>query len=307
MSNLDDLILIKPKEEFLRFTGVSLDVPTDEQIAKSVATLAKSGRNPIPPQATLRLTWEPLSYEMRGNNGNVVTDYIQVSFGLETDDLARVRANGWLGIPDRRLIRVNDKVDARGQDREWPRYRLTTKDVLHIDIDIDGSVTGKVGQPYSTDVGHVFKVTEGMDMFPRNVQNPVTKHWRVDETNPRRIFMRYPIEKADDYVAPAEVPIRIPRSQSTEAGAVLSDAVATGLTSDALRAAAIASGLVGTKATDLSGVSKQVGFLAAHMEDSDETLVFGTADINEAANNAELVEFLVKKGAVTVDDNGVLA
>ena len=307
MSILDDLTVLRPKEEFLRLVSVALDVPTDEQIEKTAATLrAKGNTNTIAPRASLRITWEPLSYNMRGVNGNLVTDYIDVSFGLDPEHLANIRANGWLGIPDNKLVRVDEKLDARGQTREWPRYRLQTKDILPLDIDVDGSITGKVGQPYSTAVGHVFRCSEGSDTFARNVQDSVTKQWKVDTTNPRRSYMRYPLEMDDSYVAPADVPVRIPRSASTEAGAVFTATVAAGLTSDSLRAAVLASGLVGKNATELSGANRQISFVASHMEDSEETLVFGTAEVNEAANEGELIDFLVKKGAVTVDDSGVL-
>ena len=306
MSNLDDLITIKPREEYMRLKGVELAVPTEDQLEKARATSLSRGNNPPAPRASLRIIWEPLSYEMRGHNGNVVTDYIDVSFGLEPEHLANIRTNGWLGIPDNKLVRVDEKAGMDGQTREWPRYRLRTRDILPLDIDVDGSITGKVGQPYSTAVGHVFKVTEGSDSFPRNVQNPVTKAWSVDTTNPRRSFMRYPVEMDDSYVAPTEVPIRIPRSASTEAGAVISNGVAAGLTADSLRAAVVASGMVGMKASDLSTATRQVSFVATHMEDSDETLVFGTGDVNEAANEGELIAFLQTKGAISVDDNGVL-
>lgn len=307
MSNLDDLIALKPKEEYLRLVSVELGVPTDEQIEKTAATLrAKGSTNTIAPRASLRITWEPLSYNMRGVNGNLVTDYIDVSFGLDPEHLANIRTNGWLGIPDNKLVRVDEKVDARGQTREWPRYRLLTRGVLPLDIDTDGSITGKVGQPFSTAVGHVFRCTEGSESFPRNVQDTLTKKWNVDTANPRKSFMRIPVEMDDSYVAPADVPIRIPRSQSIEAGAVVTDAVAAGLTADSLRAAVVASGMIGMKATDLSSASRQISFVATHMEDSEETLVFGTGEVSEAANEAELIAYLQRKGAVTVNDEGVL-
>ena len=306
MSNLDDLITIKPKEEFLRLLSVELAVPTQEQLEKTIATSRARGNNPPQPRASLRLTWEPLSYNIRGNNGNVTVDYIDVSFGLEPDDLDRIRTNGWLGIPDRRLVRVDDKSGVEGQTREWPRYRLRTRDILSLDIDVDGSITGKVGQPFSTSVGHVFKVTEGQDTFPRNVQDPVTQAWKVDVTNPRRSFMRYPIALADDYVAPADVPIRIPRSASTEAGAVMSTTTAGGVSADTLRAAVVASGMVGMRADELTSAVKQITFLATHMEDDDNTIVFGTGPINEAAGDGELLSFLQSKGALVVED-GVIA
>ena len=307
MSVLDELTTLRPKEEYLRLKGVELVVPTEDQLDKARATSLKNGTNLPPPKASVKLTWEPLSYNIRGSKGNSVDQYIEVSFSLEPEDLARVRTNGWLGIPDNRIVRVDDKVDALSQEREWPRFRLLTKDIMHLDIDIDGSITGKVGQPYSTSVGHVFKCTEGSDAFPRNVLNPVTKVWSRDVGNPRRRYMRYPIELDDSYVAPADVPIRIPRDTSSEAGAVLSNAVATGITSDVLRKAVVASGMVGMKATDFASATKQISFVATHMEDSDETLVFGTGEVSEAANEGELVGYLKSKGAVEVTDEGVLA
>lgn len=307
MSVLDELTALRPKEEYLRLKGVELVVPTEDQLDKARATSLKNGTNLPAPRASIKLTWEPLSYNMRGVNGNTVDQYIAVSFGLEPEDLARVRTNGWLGIPDRKLIRVDEKVDALTQDREWPRFRLLTKDIMHLDIDVDGSITGKVGQPYSTSVGHVFKCTEGSDAFARNEQNPITKQWSKNFKDPRKAYMRYPIELDNSYVAPADVPIRIPRDTSSEAGAVLTEAMATGITSDVLRKAVVASGMVGMKATDFASATKQISFVATHMEDSDETLVFGTGEVSEAANEGELVGYLKSKGAVEVTDEGVLA
>ena len=307
MNNLDNLTAVRPKDEYARLLGLELAVPTDEQLEKARATSrARGNSNPPAPRASLRITWEPLSYEMRGHNGNVVTDYIDVSFGLEPDDLARIRTNGWLGIPDRKLIRVDEKTTAAGQTREWPRYRLQTRDILHIDIDVDGSVTGKVGQPFSKDIGRVFHITEGYDSFPRNVQNPATKMWSVDKDNPRSSFMRYPVEAADDYVAPAEVPVRIPRNASTEAGAVETTTNVNTLTTNSLRAAVEASGMIGMEASKLTGAMRQISFLASHMEDDDTTLVFGTGELNEAANGGELLTYLETKGALSIAD-GVIA
>ena len=304
-NRLDDLIAIKPKTEYLRLVSLELGVATDEQLAKSAETARRNGNTAPMPRASLRVTWEPLSYNIRGLNGNLTTDYIDVSFTIDPNDLERVRTSGWLGIPDRRLIRMDEKLPAEAQRDVWPRYRARTKDIMPIDIDIDGSITGKVGQPYSNLIGHVFEVTEGMDSFPRNVQ--VNGKWTVDATNPRRTFMRYPVALADDYVAPADVPVRIPRNASTEAGAVVDTDAIRRANTDTLRAACVESGLVGMLATDLSGMSKQVNFLAKHMEDSAATIVFGTADLNNAANEGDLLTFLESKGAITINTAGFVA
>lgn len=304
-TSLDDLISIKPKVEYLRLKSLEVAVPTDEQRAKAAATSARNNTFLPKPRATLRVVWEPLSYNIKGNNGNVTTDYLEVSWNLEDDDLPRIRANGWLGIPDRKLIRMDDKLAAEAQKNAWPRYRARTRDVLPIDIDIDGSVTGKVGQPYSSAIGHVFEVTEGYDNFPRNVN--INDKWVEDKENPRRVFMRYPVRMADDYVAPADVPIRVaPVRAESDAGTVVdTDAIRTANT-DSLRAAAVDSGMVGMLASDLSGVSKQINFLNRHMEDSAATVIFGTAALNEAANNGELLTLFLDKGAISVDDAGII-
>ena len=306
MNRLDDLLAIKPQVQYLRLKGVSLGVPSVETIAKAEETAQRNGNQIYGFTASLRLDWEPLSYNVRGVNGNVTSDFIDVSFRIDVPDLERVRTSGWLGIPDRKLIRVDEKLPPEAQRTPWARFRARTRDVLAIDIDIDGSITGKVGQPYSSAVGHVFEVTEGTDYFPKNVQGADGK-WTEDKANPNRKFMHYPIRIDDSYVAPADVPVRIPRNESSEAGAVVdTDALRTANT-DTLRAAVLDSGMVGMSSLDLTGMSKQVNFLARHMEDSENTIVFGTAELNNAANEGELVSFLESKGALTVGPDGKIS
>lgn len=306
VNRLDDLLAIKPQVQYLRLKGVSLDIASQETVEKAQATAQRNGNQVFGFQAKLRIDWEPLSYNVRGRNGNVTSDFIPVSFNIDVADLERVRTSGWLGIPDRKLIRMDEKLPAEAQRYAWPRFRARTRDIMPIDIDIDGSITGKVGQPYSSAVGHVFECTEGNDYFPRNVRGADGK-WTEDKANPNRAFMRYPISMADNYVAPADVPIRIPRNESSEAGAVVDTDTLRTANVDTLRAAVVDSGMVGMSTLDLTGMSKQVNFLARHMEDSANTIVFGTAELNNAANEGELVKFLESKGALTVGPDGRIA
>lgn len=304
MSILDDVIAIRPKEEILRLKGVELSVPTEEQLAKARETASRNGTTVPAPRARLHLTWEPMSYEYKGPNGNVAHDFIDVSFGIDFEDLDKVRNSGWLGIPDTKLIRINEKLGAEAQAREWARWRLKTKDILHLDIDSNGAITSKVGQPFSRAVGRVFRVQEGMDTFPRNIQ--VNGEWKTADT-PRSAFMRYPVEDVTDtYVRPETVPIRLPRTTATEASTDAGPAVSTTVGNDSIRRALVDSGFIGSNAIDFSTMSKQVNFLARHMEDTDATLVLGTAALNKAASDGELIDYLVKQGVVTVDDNGVI-
>lgn len=303
MSILDNVTRIKDKEEFMRLTAVELSVITEEQLAKARKTAEANGTTLPLPRARLHLTWEPLSYTFKGPNGNVAHDYIDVSYGFDFEILDRVRELGWLGIPDNKLIRVNDKVGPEAQDREWPRWRLKTRDILHIDIDETGTITGRKGQPYSTSIGHVFRVTEGRDYFPRNIQ--VDGVWKR-ATEPREVYVRYPVEDVTDtYVQPENVPTRMPRTpiESTE---VSPSAVSGGISDDAIRLAFVESGLVGTPAGDFNTMVKQVNFLSRHMGDSDNTLILGTGELNAKANDGDLLDYLVSKGIVSIDDGGII-
>lgn len=316
MSKLDAATTLQPKEEFYRLLDVSLHVPTQEQLDKARATVKRNGGNNFAPRASLRLTWEPLSYVLKGGaNGNQTTQFIDVTFGLaDGDDLEAqdnvceaIRTNGWFGIPDRKVIRINDRLGYEAQEREWARWRTRTRDVLDLDIDEDGSITGTRGQLYSTSVGHVFRVQEFMDNFPKNVLGKDGK-WARDEANPRRVFMRYPVEDVTDtYIAPANPPQRVVQQREEGPTSTLTASAALNNITASLRQAVIDSGMVGMRASDLMSTAKQINFVTSHMEDSENTIVFGTGDVNEAANNGELLEFLRSKGAISVDDSGVIA
>ena len=304
MSILDDMIKIKDKEEVLRLVSVELSVLTEEQITKARATAAQNGTTVPEPRASLHIVWEPLSYTFKGPNGNVAHDYIPVSFGIPFDQVERVRQIGWLGIPDNKLIRVNEKVGAEAQSREWARWRLRTKDILHLDIDEQGLVTGKIGQVFSNSIGRVFRVTEGNDYFPRNVQ--INGEWKkADE--PRSAYMRYPVEDVTDtYVQPTDVPIRLPRVVAADTTTAGTEPVSKTVDFGRLRTAFEEAGLFGTPASDFSSMVKQVNFLSRHMGDSENTLVLGTAELNGKANDGALLDYLIEKGIVTLDDEGII-
>ena len=64
--------------------------------------------------------------------------------------------------------------------------------------------------------------------------------------------------------------------------------------------------MVGMTESYFDTKSRQINFIATHMEDSANTLVFGTTDVSTAADEGRLIDYLKEKGAVTVED-GVLA
>ena len=311
--SLFDEIRFKPREEFLRLQSVELSVPTDEQLAKAADTLKRQGRDPIPPRAQVVIRWEPVSYVLvGGDHGNVTTDYMEVSFGLEPDELQRVRDLGWLGIPDNKVVRGNMKRAVEQQDRQWTRWMRRNRvddatSVMHIDVDKDGSVTGKAGQLYSFDIGKVFRCEAGVDEFPKRERDSAGA-WRTSKTDTNSLFMRYPLEDVTTtYVAPENPPqvILQRRDNATPAAAVSAVAARAqgGLTAEVLKSALSAAGIIGRSASTLRNTNAQIRVLD---EGSTVAPALAHTELAQAAEDGVLLEYLASKGAIEIDDAGII-
>ena len=290
------------REDFLRLKGVELSVPTDEQLAKMRAD------NPdIPAHIQMVVTWEPLSYRIEGGKyGNQEADYIRMSKGdglsklesvSEQEALANIRAGGYPAVPSAALIKLArglEKKDPAKMTRPYERFMVAAAKLgIHLDIDLDGSKTGKPGSLYSNDVGKVFKCTAGFEEFPTPGENEKGQfRWNWDETTSR--FMRIPVARADDYVQPEEVPVRVIESSDDGEKVQAAAAAQTVDTSDALRNAISVMGLVGTDVESAKSTAKGVA-----LRSISKAPVLGSAEVMAALNAGTFIEYAEGKGVIT--------
>lgn len=287
----------KARKEYLRLTGVSVDVTSEEML-----TQWRDKRPDAKAVAQMIVTWEPMSYRKEGGKyGNIETDYIKMTVGdgLTDEEAESVRHAFWRGIPtDKRMSIPKNLSDAR---RLWERWMIKARQAgLRLEIGEDGNFT-------SPDVGTVFEVEAGFDTFP---QWDANKGKRGGWTDPSKgetassIYARYPVAKASDYVVPDDVPVRFVSSDDDTGPAVTATAgVSGGVTAAQLAAAFTEAGIAGMKATDLEKAATQVDIINRNGKVAP---ILFLPEIQAEAQNGTLLAYAETKGAIVIDDDGVI-
>lgn len=288
--------------EYLRLKGISVSVITDEQIAKAVA------KNPnFKPSASFKVEWEPLSYRLEGGRyGNLRTEYLPFTFGLDADQLAAVRAMLWrgAGTVGRRMTIPNNVGEAR---QPWQVFMVKAK-AAGLDI----SVNPDTGDVYSKDVDKVFAVEAGYITLPARIQDPAAKGgWRDSDPSKGEKaytpYVRIPVEKVDNYVQPEDVPVIFVQSSDDDTTpampAATSTATATGVTPEALAAALAEAGLIGERADSFDTAAKQINVTNRF---GAKAPVLFSSEVQTAAAAGGLIDYAIAKGAITVDDGVIV-
>lgn len=295
MSWLDKTVL-RMREEYVRLTGLSLSVPTDEQIAQREANARAGGYNPRKPTVALVFEVEPLSYRIEGGKiGNRRLIYVDISRGLEQADLEKVRAFGLNGLADDLLVRQNPQNSPEEQGDTNARF-LRHFTVAGGDLSVDPA-----GQPITNDIGTVFKCLEGSASFPARVQGSDGR-WRNSGRYNR--FARYLVEKAPDYVAPENPRVVEVTSRDEDGHEAAAPAAANGSTGGInWKDVAARAGLVGQAAASFATPAQQLGFISNAVALAPELL---TDASNNAAMEGKLLDFLAERGAIAISDGVVI-
>src|SRR5690349_2138329 len=109
----------KARIEYLKLVGVSITTPTDEQIAAG-----KERSENYKPRGSFKIDWEPMSYRKEGGKyGNLETDYLPFTFGLDAEELAQVRQFGWRGAGNvqKRLSIPSTEAQAK---EPWTKFMV---------------------------------------------------------------------------------------------------------------------------------------------------------------------------------------
>lgn len=267
----------------------------------------------IPVHVGLEIVWEPLSYRIEGGAfGNEEHDYsLRLTKGnglsgseadgngpgsaYEREMLERVRLGGFPAIPGDVLVRVPKSNNTR---RPWERWAKRAQSAgLRLDIAEDGN-------PTSPDVGQIFEVVSGFDDFPVWDE---TKGNRGGWTNPDKgeegsaKYMRYPVAKAPDYVAPEDVPVVVRETREDAAAPTTTGTANTGPSAEALAGAVQALGLVGQPVEALSGSQ----ILARANAKIGEAPVLASSEVSQALTSGNFAEYLVGKGVIGIEDGKV--
>lgn len=284
--------------------GLAIQIATDEQIAKGRLT-----RPDFKPHAQMVATWEPLSYRLEGGKyGNSRTEYYAITMGkgLEPDEIEMVRQHGWMGAgqTQKRMTIPNSLAEAR---EPWTYFMVHAKKV-----GLDISITPE-GQLASKDIEGVFEVEAGMITLPTRIEtSPGSGKYRwSDPSKGEKAYTPYarvPIAKLTDYVIPENVPVIFittgdDDSVAAPAATTANGSGAGGPTAEALANAAAESGMVGATAESFSGAGAQINLTNKF---GSKAPVFFTKEVQDAAAAGGLVDYLVAKGAIVVND-GVIA
>jgi hypothetical protein len=295
------------KKDTYKLLGVHLDIPTDEMLAKWKENGSEFEGVPV----SLAVEWEPQSYRIEGGQfGNKEFDRIRLtkSGGVSPEGLANVRAGGYPAIPQSAMYKYPaNPAKANPAKQAFPIQRfmvMAAKAGIDLSIDNDGSVTGKPGELYSKDAGKLFECTSGYEDFPTWVETD--KGVKPDWEDTKAVYMRLPIARVENFVAPAELPVRHieAREDSGNTGGAAVSAVSSGGAVDStglLKAAVEKIGIVGKTVEEVN--EGAMGFVARNLAVAP---VLGTTEVANAARGKQLVEYLVNKGVVSVTD-GVVA
>lgn len=306
MTNLYSANAQEAKKDTYKLVGVSLNVPTAEQIAKMREKNPEYTGIPV----SLLVEWEPMTYRIEGGtHGNKESDYVRLTkgAGVTEDAVAGIRAGGYPAIPSSAMYKTPaapEKKDPSKQQFPIQRFLVAAARVgLNLSIDNDGSKTGTPGAIFTTDAGQLFECTSGYEDFPTWAEDS-TGRVKPDWENPSQRYMRLPIARVKDFVAPEVMPVRHieARDEGGEAGGAATSAVSSGATDIValLKAAVTKIGIVGQTPTEVN--EKAMNLVARNLGTNP---VLGTTEVANAARNKQLVEFLVGKGVVDVSSGTV--
>ena len=286
-------------------------MPTDEQTAKARAKYPE-----IPVHASMKVTWEPLSYRKFIGEDEIKeeVDYIRVtkgkglSAGDEATMVERVRQGGFPAIPSDVRLNAPDpkKADPDKQAQPFPRFYVAAgKAGISIDVDEDGTVTGTPGQLYSKDVGKIFACRNGAEEFPTVNDGATGKDfWNWDDT--KSVFMRIPLREVTDFAQPEQIPERrYERKDDSEGGGapgVTTTAAPAALDTASLREAVSLLGLDGktVSVVNASATALVVSNIAK------APAVLGAGEVNRAAQSGKFVDWLTEQGVISVEDGKVV-
>ena len=280
-------------EDHYKLLSLEIKVPDPDE-----ATRRRTEYGPFAVRATIVATWEPLSYELQGEYGNVETDYFDLTTGrdgLSDDECQAIRDNGFHGIPVKKLInQPNDEVDPkRIPDRTQRWYHAAKAAGLRLSID------DTTGQFVSPDIGATFRCAYGGDSFPK--WDRVNK--RHDYANTRFQFSRYPLAKVEGFVIPEDRPVRIIEKKAEAVSAVAASAP-SGPTDQQIADALVTVGIVGSSVDDLGNVGMLLSTLSKGAAQGLTALQ--DKDLGEAAANGDFVSYITEKGFVEVDNEGIV-
>lgn len=212
---------------------------------------------------------------------------------LVEDEVEAVRTGGLVAIPTAKSMKydfLND-LPARPDDDairnlcKTPTQRLVAymqrAGIRIVGTDGDGQPTFPEGV-----IGGIFEFVNKRDSFPRGGTNEVTGRFEWDESNPYQTYMRYPLRRLDTYDVPEDRPTVEVQTVWEETETVGAATLDTDKLSTALA-------IAGYNAEVLAGDAEaQASFLAEHIGDATECAVFGTAELNDAAADGRLTEFI---------------
>lgn len=287
----------------LRLVSVAVTVATDEQIAKG---RAKAGDD-LPVRARLEFELEPLSFRFVTEDGSeapaVTRGFVDITKGkslsLTPEEVEAVRQRGIMGIPPQKVLNMRvdikrpvDKYSLPIQRFLWHASKAGIK-FLVSGTDAEVPSTVPVGQLWTSAIGQVLVVSYGYDSFPMNNEG---------DTYDKRLY--YFIALDPEYVAPPmnEREVRIIRSRedNTEA-AEATTTVSSGPTAEVLRAAAQTAGIIGRTVSDMTA-DRQV--IVTNRGINAGAPVLGHPEVQAAVDAGQLVEYLVEKGAVSINSDG---
>lgn len=287
------------QEDVLRLKSLRVDVPDDEACRGAAEEFGDGWR----PKASLVLEMEPLSYRLalktdaadvnRNEIVRVPVTFSSAAKGLTVSELPAIRESGWLGIPKEKLVKLSRNIKTQKSEKLWLRYQRWAQKALAAGLHID---IGDDGQPFSNDVGVAFVVESGYDEFPRG----------DDDTY--AVFMTYVMRRApEDFVA---LPVEqrdtkyLPDPEDNESAAVAATAVGgSGVTAEALTEAFGAAGIIGRNVSELATSEQQQTIISRALR---QAPLLAVPEITRQADNAELINYGIEKGAIAVDEDGTI-
>ena len=297
--SLTDQLTRAPREDVFELASVQLWIPTDEQLAKSRARFENAKAH-----AQLRVAWKPKTYQKFIGDDEVTeeVDYFRMTKGdgIPEGLLESIREAGYTAIPNGILLTLpaSKKADPDKQTSAFQRFMVAAgRAGLVIDVDENG-------QFFSPQVGKLFRCRDGAEEFPTPSTNAAGR-FEWDWSEPRTTFMRVPLALVTDFVQPEELAQRryARKEENGEAGV----AVTTSSAPSPLDGAAIADAfkLIGISGKPVAVVNATgVSLVSANIVKA--PAVFGAKEVQQAAQSGKLVDYLVEKGAATVEDGAVV-
>lgn len=293
------------KEDRYRLLGLSVIVPTDDQLERA---REKAGPD-LPARARIMIELEPLSYRLDTDDGSEIEQvergYIDVTksrAGLTASDLVAVREQGWFGVPGEKRLTLPRNLAKRNPDSLNTPYQRFMRYAGEADVDVlvqgsDDGVPAEIpsGQFWTPSVGKVYAVKHGFDDFPAG-----------DGSYSRYVY--YLMEEDATFVADPlnERDVRVVKRSLAEGGE--KDAVTTsqntGPSTEQLRAAAEKVGIVGGNVSDFESAAQQVSVTMRGVELG--APILGAGEVAEAASEGRLLEYLAEAGAIGIADDGTI-